>query len=336
MRRREAVQLGGVGLATLAMPAIGRAALPKIVFGTDWMAEAEQGGFYQAVARGFYRRHGLDVSIRMGGPSVNVLQNIAAGLIDFQLSSGSFGVLNLRTRDIPVTAIAAYFQKDPQCLIAHPGQHRDTLAEMKGKPIMISAAARTGYWLFLKAKYGFTDAQIRPYNFSLVPFLADPKAVVQGFVTSEAYQVERITHEKPVVILLADLGYASYGNLVLARQDTLDRKPDQVRAFVEASTEGWYDYLYGDPEPGNRLIVAANPDMKPDTMAGAIRLMKEYGIADSGDSLRLGIGAMSDARWRDFFESNAAVGVYPKNLDYRRAYTLDFVNKGYGLAMRPK
>jgi NitT/TauT family transport system substrate-binding protein len=336
MRRRHAMQLTGSALAMLAAPAIARAELPKLVFGTDWLAEAEQGGFYQAVARGFFRKHGLDVSIRMGGPSINALQNIAAGLIDFQLSSGSFGVLNLRARNIPVTAIGAYFQKDPQCLIAHPGEGRDTLAEMRGKPIMISAAARTGYWLFLKAKYGFTDDQIRPYNFSLAPFLADPKAVVQGFVTSEAYQVERITHRKPVVILLADAGYSSYGNLVLARQETLDKKPGTVRAFIEASSEGWYDYLYGDPEPGNRLILAANPDMKPETMAGAIRLMKQYGIADSGDSLTLGIGAMSDARWRDFYESNAAVGVYAKDLDYRRAYTLDFVNKAYGLSMRPK
>jgi NitT/TauT family transport system substrate-binding protein len=336
MRRRNAMKMAGSAAAMLAAPAIARAAMPKIVFGTDWLAEAEQGGFYQAMARGFYAKHGLDVSIRMGGPSMNALQNIAAGLIDFQLSSGSFGVLNLRARDIPVTAIAAYFQKDPQCLIAHPGERRDTLAEMKGQPIMISAAARTGYWLFLKAKYGFTDEQIRPYNFSLAPFLADPKAVVQGFVTSEAYQVERITHQKPVVILLADAGYSSYGNLVLARQETLDKQPGMVRAFVEACTEGWYDYLYGDPEPGNRLIVAANPDMKPDTMAGAIRLMKQYGIADSADSLTLGIGAMTDARWQDFFASNVAVGVYDKALDYKRGYTLDFVDKGYGLAMRPK
>jgi NitT/TauT family transport system substrate-binding protein len=336
MRRRHAMQLTGSALAMLAAPAIARAALPKLVFGTDWLAEAEQGGFYQAVARGFYRKHGLDVSIRMGGPAVNALQNIAVGLIDFQLSSGSFGVLNLRARNIPVTAIAAYFQKDPQCLIAHPGEARDSLAEMKGRPIMISAAARTGYWLFLKAKYGFTDEQIRPYNFSLAPFLADPKAVVQGFVTSEAYQVERITHQKPVVILLADAGYSSYGNLVLARQETLERKPDMVRAFIEASTEGWYDFLYGDPEPGNRLILEANPDMNPETMAGAIRLMKQYGIADSGDSLTLGIGAMSDARWQDFYQSNADVGVYAKDLDYKRAYTLEFVNKGFGLAMRPK
>ena len=335
MRRRDALQLAGSALATLAARAVARAALPRVVFGTDWLAEAEQGGFYQALARGFYRRHGLDVAIRMGGPSINALQNIAAGLVDFQLFASSFGPLDLRRRAIPVSAVAAYFQKDPECLIAHPGEGRDTIAEMKGKPIMVSVAGRAGFWQFLKAKYGFSDTQIRPYNFSLAPFLADPKAVVQGFVTSEAYEVERITHRKPVVILLADLGYASYGNLVLTKQATIDKRPKVVRAFVEASTEGWYDYLYGDPGPGNRLIREANPDMKPDAMAAAIRLMKQYGLVDSGDSLTLGIGAMTDARWRDFFRVNVEAGVYPNTLDYRRAYTLAFVDRGYGLAMRP-
>ncbi len=336
MRRRDALLLAGSSLATLAMPAVARAALPRVVFGTDWLAEAEQGGFYQAQARGFYRRHGIEVAIRMGGPSMNVLQNVAAGLVDFQLYPSSFGALDLGARGVPVAAIAAYFQKDPQCLIAHPGEGRDTLAQMKGKPIMVSAAGRAGFWRFLKARFGFTDTQLRPYNFSLAPFLADPKAVVQGFVTSEAYEVERITHQKPVVILLADLGYASYGNLVLARRETIAHKRALAQAFVEASTEGWYDYLYGDPGPGNRLIREANPDMQPAAMAGAHRLMQQYGLVDSGDSIKLGIGAMTDARWRDFFRANVTAGVYAKTLDYRRAYTLDFVDRGYGLDMRAK
>ena len=323
-----------ISAALLVCAALPAAAQTKITFGTDWMAEAEHGGFYQAVAMGFYKKHGLDVTIRMGGPQANPPQAIATGLVDFQMSSGSFGVLSMVAQDIPAVAVAVYFQKDPQVLIAHPGSGSDSLAAMKGKPIMISAAARNGYWLFLKAKYGFSDDQIRPYNYQLAPFLADKTAIQQGFVSSEPYQVQRVTGAKPLVTLLADNGYSNYSNLVLAQTKTVKERPDIVRAFVEASTEGWYSYLYGDPAPGNKLILASNPDMTQDALDNAIRLMKEYGIADSGDSLTLGLGAMTEARWKDFFDLHVAEGLFKPAMDFRKAYTLQFVNQKYGIEMR--
>jgi NitT/TauT family transport system substrate-binding protein len=320
--------------AALLAGARGAAAETKLTFGTDWLAEAEHGGFYEAVALGYYKKHGLDVTIKMGGPQGNPLQQLAAGVVDFQMSSGSFGSLTMVQQDIPVMAVAAFFQKDPQVLISHPGTGSDTIAEMKGKPIMISAAARTGYWLFLKAKFGFTDDQIRPYAFSMAPFLADPQAIQQGFVSSEPYQIERASGVKPVVNLLADSGYASYSNLVLTQRQMVTDHPDVVRAFIEASTEGWYSYLYGDPKPGNDLILAANKDMTQPVIDNALKVMKQYGIADSGDSLTLGLGAMSDARWKDFADTMISAGLYKPGLDYKKAYTLEFVNKKYGLEMR--
>jgi NitT/TauT family transport system substrate-binding protein len=320
---------------SVAAPAVGWAQT-KLTFGTDWLAEAEHGGFYQAVALGFYKKHGLDVTIRMGGPGVNAAQMVAAGVVDFQMSSGSFGVLNMLQQDIPVIAVASFFQKDPQVLISHPGAGNDTLAAMKGKPIMISQAARNGYWLFLRAKFGFTDDQIKPYNFSMAPFLADKAAIQQGFVSSEPYQIERQSGEKPLVHLLADSGYASYSNLVLTTAKLVSEKPDVVKAFIEASTEGWYSYLYGDPAPGNALIRAANKDMTPETIDNSIRVMKEYGIADSGDSLTLGLGAMTDARWKSFFDSTVQAGLYKADMPFQKAYTLSFVNKKYGMEMKPK
>ncbi len=325
-------RLAYFALAVLAAGAA-RAQTP-VVFGTDWMAEAEHGGFYQAVALGFYKKHGLDVTIKMGGPQANPPQAIAAGVVDFQMSSGSFGSLNMAQQDIPVTAVAAFFQKDPQVLISHPGAGFDTLADMKGHSIMISAAARNGYWLFLKAKFGFTDSQIRPYNFSMAPFLADKTAIQQGFISSEPYQIERVSGEKPVIHLLADSGYASYSNLVLTQTKTVQQRPDLVRAFVQASTEGWYSYLYGDPSPGNALIRQANKDMTQDNIDSAIKVMKEYGIADSGDSLTLGLGAMTDARWKSFFDTAVSVGLYKPDLDYRKAFTTAFVNQKYGMEMK--
>jgi NitT/TauT family transport system substrate-binding protein len=323
-------------LAALLLAAAPAFAQTKITFGTDWLAEAEHGGFYQAVANGYYKKHGLDVTIRMGGPGVNALQLVAAGVTDFQMASGSFGALNMVQQGIPVLAIAAYFQKDPQVLISHPGAGNDTLAAMKGKPIMISAAARSGYWLFLKNKFGFTDDQIKPYNFSMAPFLADTGAIQQGFVSSEPYQIEKASGQKPLIHLLADNGYASYSNIVLTTSKMVQAHPDVVKAFIEASTEGWYSYLYGDPTPANALIKAANKDNAQDVLDNSIKVMKQYGIAASGDSLTLGLGAMTDARWKDFFDTCVATGLYPANLDWKKAYTLQFVNAKYGMEMKPK
>jgi NitT/TauT family transport system substrate-binding protein len=308
-------------------------ALTKVTFGTDWLAEAEHGGFYQALASGLYRKHGLDVTIRMGGPQNNPPQQIAAGVVDFQMSSGSFAALSMVQQEIPVIAVAAFFQKDPQVLISHAGAGRDTLAAMKGKPIMISTAARTGYWLFLKAKFGFTDDQMRPYTFSLAPFLQDKGAIQQGLVSSEPFQIEKATGQKPVVNLLADNGYASYSNVILSQAKTVRDKPELVRAFIEASIEGWRDYMK-DPSAGNALIRKHNPDMTQDVLDAAVKTMRENGIVDSGDSTTLGLGAMTDARWKSMFDTMVSAGLYKADMDYRRAFTLAFVDKRYGMEVR--
>src|SRR5215471_1582684 len=259
------------------------AAAETLNFGTDWKAEAEHGGFYQAIAAGIYKKYGLEVNLRQGGPQVNHAQLLAAGVLDFNIASNSFGPLNFAQQNIPMVAIAALFQKDPSVLIAHPGESNDTLAALKGKPIMISGDTRTGWWLFLKQKFGYTDDQIRPYNFSTAPFLADKKAIQQGYLSSEPYTIEK-QGEKPVVLLLADAGYASYGSILQCSRKLTSEKPDLVQRFVNASIEGWYSYLYGDPSPGNALIKKDNPEMNDELIAYGIRKLKEYGIVDSGDA----------------------------------------------------
>lgn len=324
-------------MAAMAVPAAARAQAPtKIVFGTDWLAEAEHGGFYEALALGLYKKHGLDVSIRMGGPQTNGNAAIATGQVDFQLSSGGFAALSMVEQKIPVVAVAAFFQKDPQVLISHPGQGLDGMAQMKGHPIMISAGARTGLWLFLKARFGFTDDQIRPYNFSMVPFLMDKGLVMEGFLSSEPFQIEKQGGFKPVVNLLADNGFDNYSDVIMAQQKMVATRPEIVRAFVDASAEGWYHYMYGDPAPGNALIRAANKDMTQEIIDNAINVMRAHGVVDSGDSLTLGIGAMTDARWKAFLDTMAGAGVYPQGLDARGAYTTAFVNRGVGLEIKPK
>ncbi len=325
-------------LAWLVMAGVPGYAQPltKVTFGTDWLAEAEHGGFYEALAMGLYKQRGLDVTIKMGGPQTNGNAAIATGQVDFMLSSGSFAALSMVEQSIPVIAVAAFFQKDPQVMITHPGMGLDTMAQLKGHPIMISAGARSGLWLFLKAKFGYTDDQIRPYNFSMAPFLLDKNLVMEGFLSSEPFQIEKQAGFKPVVNLLADNGFDNYSDVILTQTKTVQNRPEIVRAFVEASAEGWYHYMYGDPAPGNALIRAANKDMTQEIIDNGIKVMREHGIVDSGDSLTLGIGAMSEARWAHFLDTMTQAGVYPKGLDARRAYTLEFVNKGVGMALRPK
>jgi len=323
----------GAVLCAVASLELGAAAVAQsVTFGTDWKAEAEHGGYYQAIATGIYRGHGLDVALRQGGPQVNHAQLLAAGRLDFNLAPNSFGPLNFASQNIPMVAVAAIFQKDPSVLIAHPGQGNDSLAALKGKPVMIGSDTRVTSWAFLKSKFGYTDDQIRPYAFSVAPFLAQPKAIQQGYLSSEPFTIEA-QGVKPVVLLLADAGYASYGSLIQTSDKLAHDRPDLVQRFVDASIEGWYSYLYGDPAPANALIKRDNPEMTDALLAYGIAKIKEYGIVDSGDAKTHGIGAMTDARWRDFFDTMSKAGVYRKDLDFRKAYTLQFVNKKVG--MRP-
>jgi NitT/TauT family transport system substrate-binding protein len=308
------------------------AALETVNFGTDWKAEAEHGGFYQALATGIYKRYGLDVNLRPGGPQVNHAQLLAAGVLDFNIASNSFIPLNFVHEKVPMVAVAAMFQKDPSVLIAHPGQGNDTLAALKGKPIMIGSDTRVTSWQFLKQKFGYTDDQIRPYTFNAAPFLADKTAVQQGYLTSEPFTIEQ-TGIKPVVMLLADAGYTSYGCVIETSQKLVHDQPDLVQRFVNASIEGWYSYLDGDPSPGNALIKRDNPEMTDALLAYGRDKIKQYGIVDSGDAKKDGIGAMTDARWQDFFATMVKAGLYLADLDLHEAYTLKFVDHKVG--MRP-
>jgi NitT/TauT family transport system substrate-binding protein len=311
-------------------------ALDQVTFGTDWQAEAEHGGYYQALATGIFEKYGLKVTLHQGGPQVNHEQLLAAGRLDFDEAPNSFTSLNFVNQSVPMVAVAAFFQKDPSVLIAHPDAGINSLADLKGKPIMIGADTRVGYWLFLKAKFGYGDDQIRPYNFNMTPFLADKNAVQQGYLTSEPFLIEKQGGLKPAVFLLADSGYTSYGSLIETSQKLIDTQPDLVQRFVNAAAEGWYSYLYGDPSPANALIKKDNPDQSDDLLNYAHDMMKTRGIVDSGDSLQNGIGAMSDARWQDFFTVMSGQDLYPKTLDVKKAYTLKFVNQRVGVTQKPQ
>jgi NitT/TauT family transport system substrate-binding protein len=233
---------------------------------------------------------------------------------------------------VPTVAVAASFQKDPQVLIARPGVNK--LEDLKGYTLFVSKEGMTTYFQWLKADYGFDEAKVKPYTFNAQPFLADPHSAMEGYVTSEPYAIEKAAKFKPSVFLLADHGFNSYSTLIETRRDLVEKKPDLVQRFVDASAVGWYNYLYGDSRPGNALIKQHNPEMTDDLLAYSIAKMKEDGIVDSGDTVKLGIGAMTDERWKNFYDKMVHAGVVKAGLDYKRGYTLKFVDKGVGANLR--
>lgn len=300
--------------------------LDKVTYGTNWYAQAEHGGFYQAIATGIYEDYGLDVNIRMGNAQVNGIQLLVGSAIDFYMGS-SMEVLSSVEAGIPTITVAAIFQKDPQVLIAHPGAGNDSLEQLKGKPILTSSLSDKGYWQFLKAKYGYQDEQKRPYNFSVAPFLLDKNSIQQGYLTSEPFTIQKKGGFEPVVMLLADAGYQPYATTITTTTKMVENNPDLVQRFVDASIKGWYSYLE-NPEPANQLIKKDNPEMTDELLTYSLEKIKEYGIITSGDAATKGIGAMTDERWKSFFDTLVEAGIIKLDTNYKEAFTLQFVNQG--------
>lgn len=305
--------------------------LDKISFHTDWRAQAEHGGYYQAVAAGLYRKRGIECDLRQGGPSLNISQLLLAGRVDM-IMSNSFEAFTYVREDAPFFTIAAIFQKDPQVMIGHPGSGLDSFDKLKGRTLLISNGSRVTYWPYLRKRYGLTDSQVRPYNFNMAPFLADKNAVQQGFLSSEPFSIAEALGKQPEVLLIADAGFSAYQTTIAVSRKLATEKKELVQRFVDASLEGWAQYLKGGPDTdaANALIKRHNPEQTDARIAYAIRVLNERGIVLSGEALVGGIGAMSDARWKSFYQSMVDVDVVQKGLDVTRAYTLDFVNKGIG------
>ncbi len=324
---RSLIVAAALAALAAASPA---SAQDKVTKATNWKAQAEHGGYYQAVANGTYAKYGLDVTIRQGGPNIDNNLLMLAGRIDFNMGGNSDSVFAFAEKNIPFRAVAAIFQKDPQILMSHPGVGNDSLAALKGKKVLISKAGLVSFYPHLKKMFGFTDDMVVPYTFNMAPFLADKQISQQGYATSEPFAAIK-AGVTPVVHLLADNGYRAYSTTIEVSQKLIDEKPDLVQRFVDASILGWKDYLYGNPAPGNALIKKDNPDMTDEQIAFSIEAMKKYGIVDSGDAKELGIGAMTDKRWKEAFDDAQALGVYAPGTDYTKAYTTRFVNKKVGM-----
>ncbi|MFC5607277.1 ABC transporter substrate-binding protein [Variovorax soli] len=324
----------GLLAALLAGTALAAIAQDKVVMATNWRAQPGHGGFYQALADGTYKKYGLEVDIQQGGPQVNNRPMLPAGKVDFLMTGNMLMAFDNIKQKVPTVVVAAYFQRDPQAIIAHPGQGIDKFADIaKAKTVLLAKDGQISYWQWMKKAYGVRDEQVRPYNYSLSQFLADKQSVQQAYATSEPLAVEKQAGFKPVVLSLADAGWSTYGMVIETRQDLVKTKPDVVRRFVEATNIGWVNYLYGDHKAADEMIKKINPDISDEYVQKSIPILRAH--IDVGDARTQGIGAMSDARMKDFYEKTVEAGLYkPTDFDYRQAYTLQFVNKGTGVDLR--
>jgi NitT/TauT family transport system substrate-binding protein len=312
-------------LAVLATAGVGTAqAQEKFTYLTNWYAQAEHGGFYQALATGLYQKEGLDVTLKMGGPQVNGMQLLAAGQTDCFMGYDS-QTIKAWENGVNAVTVAAAFQKDPQVLIGHPGVV-NKMEDLKGKTILISSAANTTYWPWLMATYKLDAAQARPYTFNIQPFVADKNLVQQGYLSSEPYAIEKEAKFKPNVFLLSDYGWPPYSTTIVCMEDTVKKRPKAVAAFVKASMQGWKDYLKGDSSAANAMIKKDNPNMTDDKIAVGIKLMNETGMVGGGDAAKMGVGIMTDARMKATFDMMVAMKLLdPAKVDLKKTYTTEFV-----------
>lgn len=327
---RRSLLAGAFAATTLA--ACGRSEAPlddegrvRLRFATDWHARAEHGGFYQALAGGAYARRGLNVQIVQGKPGVNVPQLLASGAVELGLGSDSFIPLNLVAEGAPVKAVAAFFQKDPQVLLTHPDSALTSIAGLRGRPFLLTDAAVATFWIWLKARYGFTDDQLQPFDYDPAPFIADARAVQQGYLGTDPYAIKQIADFTPQVFPLADEDYLSYATMVLAPNAFARDNAAALRSFIAASAEGWRDYIHGDARAADALIRRDNPGMTQALLDHGRQALKDSSTVDGGDAALYGLGTMTEDRWRTFFESMSAAGVYPLTLNWREAFTTQYL-----------
>jgi NitT/TauT family transport system substrate-binding protein len=325
----------GVVLANTAFSA---QAQEKVVFATNWKAQAGHGGFYQALVDGTYKKYGLDVEIMQGGPMVNNRPMLPVGKIDFLMTGNLLQSFDNVKNGVPTVVVASIFQKDPQAIFAHPGQGYNSFEDLSKAPIaFIGKDGQFSFWQWMKSEHGFKDSQLKPYTFNLGPFLADKKSIQQGYAISEPLSIKSQAGFEPVVYLLADHGFSTYSTTIETRAEMIKTKPETVRKFIEASIIGWNNYLYGDNKAANELITKTNPDSTLVALQGSIDLMKKMGIVDSGESLTRGIGAMNEVRVKDFYDKMVKAGLYkPGEIDLSKVMNTQFVNKGVGVDVRKK
>lgn len=296
-------RIGGiVALATLVVAGCARresaetasapktTALRKVVLQTDWFPQAEHGGFYQALAKGFYREAGLDVEILSGGPGVAIKLAVAKGQADFGMNR-SDDIIMAVSQGMPLLIVGAVLQHDPEALLVHESSPVKSLADLNGRTVI---APPSMTWIpYVQKKYGVKFDLTRT-NYSLAIFLADKNTIQQCIVTSEPYYAAQ-RGVRVRTVALADEGYDPY-HTIICRRELARTSPELVRAFLAASIRGWRDYLEGDPAPANELILKRNAEMSPGQIAFSREALITRKLVAGDGAKGEGIGRISTAR----------------------------------------
>lgn len=308
------------GLACLGSQA--QAATP-FTFMTNWYAQAEHGGFYQAQAEGLYAKEGLDVSVQMGGPQVNAIQLLAAGRAQCILSE-DIAIFSARQQGVPLVMVGATFQHDPVVVIAHDDVA--TLKDVRNKTILISSSVHSSWWPWAKSQLGFSDEHTRPYSFNVQPFMADNNLAQQGYLTSEPYSLTKAGATFKVYPL-SEAGYPPYGNSIACDSRWTDAHPDALKAFVHASMLGFKHYL-DNPAPGNKLIREANPAMTEDQLDYSVQKLRSTGLVTGGDAQTGGIGVITPARMKQTWDMAVQYGLIDgAKVPLDQTYTTRFIEQ---------
>ena len=308
----------------------------KIVFGTNWLAQGGHGGFYQAIADGTYKKHGLDVEIMMGGPQMNNRPMLIAGKLDFLMTGNLLLSFDNVRNGIPTMVVGAFFQKDPQAMISHSGQYSN-FSDLKNAPtVLVSKDGQFSFWKWMVNAHGFKDEQVKPYAYNLAQFLQDEKMVQQAYGTAEPIYAAA-AGAKPKTFLLADHGWTTYSTTIEARTEMVQNNPDLIQRFMNASIEGWYNFLYGDRSAAYGLIMKDNPEMTKEKLDKEMAQFEKLGIIDVGEALTKGIGAMDMDRVKSFHKLAIDSGIIEAgSVDIKKVATDQFVNKGHGLDIKAK
>ena len=306
----------------------------KVTFATNWLAQGGHGGFYQALADGTYEKYGLEVDIQMGGPQMNNRPMLPAGKVDFLMTGNLLLSMDSVRNEIPTIVVASYFEKDPQAIIAHKGQYSGWNDLANAPEILVSKDGQFSFWKWMTAEHGFKDESLRPYGYNLAAFLNDEKMVQQAYGTAEPIYAAAAGADVETY-LLADQGWSTYSTTIEARVDMVENNPNLVQRFIDASTVGWYNYLYGDNAAGNAAIISANPDQTLEKLTKEALQLKSLGIIDSGKQLEVGIGAIDMARVRAFYNLAVEAGILEAgSVDVAKVATAQFVNKKVGMDLK--
>ncbi|HYC72129.1 MAG TPA: ABC transporter substrate-binding protein [Opitutaceae bacterium] len=274
--RFVAATLALLGLAACSRPpadapkaADGRV---KVRFQTDWFPQPEHGGYYQALAKGYYAAEGLDVEILPGGPNAQVMAGVATGRADLGMTNGDDMIVAV-ARGLPLRMVAAEMQRDAQGILFHQERPIRSLRDLDGKTVMAGAGST---WIEVVQRKLGIKFNLQPLVGDLARFMNDPQFIQQCFVTNEPYfATQRGAKVGALLIASPELGYEPY-RVIFGGRDFIERNPEVVRKFVRASIRGWVEYLTGDPEPANALLRKLRSDLPEDFFSYSIKAMKDY------------------------------------------------------------